>query len=165
MLFVTVVISIIQQLYYYPKLPYKVAIHFNANGIPDNFSDKLFSALLQVGIIVFMTIVIFVADYFVKHGSDDFINIPNRKYWLAPERRKRTIDLLSTFVYWLGILTNVFLLFASQLLIYVNLKPTVSIGHNFWEYLTVYLLAIFISIWVFFRILNSKKKDKSNSES
>ena len=164
MLFLTIVISAVQQAYYYPKLPYKVAIHFNASGFPDNFSDKLFSALMQVGVVIFMALVVLVSDYFVKHGSDNFINIPNRKYWLAPERRERTIDLLSSFVYWLGILTNLFLIFVSQRIINVNLNPEMTLGRHFWAYLTAYLLSLFISIWIFFRILNSSKKDKTKAD-
>ncbi len=156
-------VSALQQAYYYPKLPYKVAIHFNASGFPDNFSGKLFSALMQVGVVIFMALVVFVSDYFIKHGSDNFINIPNRKYWLAPERRERTIDLLSSFVYWLGILTNLFLIFVSQRIINVNLNPEMTLGHHFWAYLTAYLLSLFISIWIFFRILNSRKKDKTRA--
>ena len=160
----TLLLSIVQQLYYYGQLPYKVAIHFNFDGLPDNFTGKLNSALLQIGIVVFMIVVIMVSDWLLRKGSDDFINIPNRRYWLAPERRESTIGLLSAFVYWLGIITNFFLIFISQHIIDVNLDANIILGHNFWVYLTVYFGVLFLSLVIFFRILNSKKIDKKVSE-
>jgi uncharacterized membrane protein len=163
LLFGTLFLSILQQYFYYCQLPYKVAIHFNLDGIPDNFTGKLTSALIQIGIVAFMIGVVMVSDWFLKKGSDDFINIPNRRYWLAPERRDRTIRLLSSFVYWLGIITNIFLIFISQHIIDVNLNPDIVLGQNFWVYLTFYFGALFISIVVFFRILNSRRIDKKIS--
>ncbi len=160
LLYSTFLLSIAQQYYYYAQLPYKVAIHFNIDGIPDNFTGKLTSAFIQIGVVGFMIVVVIVSDWLLKKGSDDFINIPNRRYWLAPERRERTVKLLSSFVYWLGVITNLFLIFISQHIIEVNLNTDVVLGHNFWVYLTIYFAAIFLSIVIFFRILNSKKIDK-----
>ena len=77
--------------------PDVMAVHFNVQGDPDRFVPKaqffwfqIQTALTVIGI----GLVPQVLFLFLPVG---LINIPNRDYWLVPERRDETVDRLSSF--------------------------------------------------------------------
>ncbi len=48
------------------------------------------------------------ATYLARYLPDHSVNIPNRAYWLAPERRREAHGKLFAFGLWLGCLLVVF---------------------------------------------------------
>lgn len=89
------VLAIAQNLYYWNYLPERVAIHFGANGQPDNWLDKdratMLMMLLQIGLPWMMVGI----AYSIRYLPTSAINIPNREYWLQPERRDATFSYVS----------------------------------------------------------------------
>ncbi|KAJ5067966.1 immunity protein sdpi [Anaeramoeba ignava] len=88
--FFFVFISIIQSLYFYPKLPLKVAIHYNKYLNPDKFGDKswfvLIYNLVQIGIFL-----IFEFVHFHSAKKPESMKIPNADYWIVEERCAKTV--------------------------------------------------------------------------
>jgi uncharacterized membrane protein len=86
-------------------LPEKVAIHFNASGVPDGWANRdhyrLFIVLLLVGLPLLLV--------WVMAGLPRYTNgrgqIPNCEYWFAQERRRTTASFLIGHACWLGCLT------------------------------------------------------------
>lgn len=77
--------------------PQQMAAHFNVQGNPDHFVSKaeFFGFQLQTMLIVVGTSLVPQLLLFILPVS--FINMPNRDYWLSPERRDSTVDRLSSF--------------------------------------------------------------------
>ncbi len=142
----TILIAIGQALYYTPKLPERVASHFNAGGVADGWqtpSSYLVFDLLITGI---MALTFGAMPWLMRRLPESLINVPHRDYWLAPERREATLSRLSSGLLWLGALTMVFLIVVSQLVIAANLgPPPPSLGGSFWLLLTVYLVIMAVA--------------------
>jgi hypothetical protein len=83
-------------------LPPRVATHFNAGGRADGWMSRSAHVgwMAVAGLVVPLIVVgVMFAARFV---SDDFVNVPNREYWLADGRRRETFDFLLRQAIWLG---------------------------------------------------------------
>eukprot|EP00708_Paratrimastix_pyriformis_P006339 GAFH01005607.1.p2 GENE.GAFH01005607.1~~GAFH01005607.1.p2 ORF type:complete len:173 (-),score=13.78 GAFH01005607.1:101-619(-) len=76
----------------YKRLPDQVIIHWNYQGIPDGFGTKtmLLSAFLISPLLTMITMTCMAL--FIEKIPDQFINIPNKPYFLAPERRHASLS-------------------------------------------------------------------------
>jgi uncharacterized membrane protein len=126
---VLAVLCLTQAAYYYPLLPDTVASHFGRSGKPDAWSSKLFFVnfyLITIGIIVIL---------FPGIGSgmskmpDSLINLPNKDYWLSPERRQETSESLSQYFYWFGSATLLLMLDIFHQSFLVHLGKAKSLDH------------------------------------
>lgn len=103
------------------KLPDIVAVHFNAAGVADGFATR-------AGCRGFMLAFTFGAPLFVAAVTGilprllpvSMINIPNRSYWLAPERAAKTIGFMSEQGIWFGCVFLVFLCGVDWMLVEAN---------------------------------------------
>ncbi len=126
-------------LYYYPLLPEKVATHFGPSGRPDAWGSKM------QFIVVYLVAVGVMAAIFLGLGlaltkiPNALINLPNKDYWLAPERRRETSDYMLPWFLWLGSLTMILLLDIAHQSFQVHLGKATRLGH-FWITLGGYLI-------------------------
>ncbi len=103
------------------RLPERVASHFDAGGMPNGFMTR--EACRQ-----FMMIFTVVVPALVALGTGlvprlmppAFVNIPNRDYWLAPERAKASIDYLSEQGVWFACILVLFLVSVDWMLARAN---------------------------------------------
>jgi uncharacterized membrane protein len=77
--------------------PAQMAAHFNVQGNPDRFvtKEQFFGFQLQTALVVILTSILPQVLFLIL--PPERINMPNREYWLAPERRAKTVDRLSSF--------------------------------------------------------------------
>jgi uncharacterized membrane protein len=101
-------------------LPQLVASHFDGAGAANGFMTRDFYTWFMLGFVVGMPLLLVYLPAFVFSSPKARINVPNRQYWLAPERRQETVDflcqhlarfgtlllLLLCYVHWLVIQTN-----------------------------------------------------------
>lgn len=99
--------------YYHSSLPERVASHFNAAGEPNGWMSK--NAFFAFEIVLYGLVVglILLVPLGLRRLPVRFINLPNRDYWLAPERRAQTVQTLADK-------TGMFLLALLPLLIAMN---------------------------------------------
>jgi uncharacterized membrane protein len=105
--------------------PAEMASHFNATGNPDNFVPKFqfFSRQVQTGLMVIgLNLLTQVLLLFLPV---ELINMPNREYWLAPERREATVDRLSSFVAALFTITLLAMQAGLELSVSANLQKPI----------------------------------------
>lgn len=78
-------------------LPGQLAAHFNIQGDLDRFVSKMqfFWFQLQTILVVILVSLPFQVMFLILPPG--MVNMPNREYWLAPERRVETMDRLSDF--------------------------------------------------------------------
>lgn len=84
--FVVFGMTVLLGIIYYPRLPDVMASHFGANGQADDFMGKFGFYCLMLGI----TFVIFAGcrglSRWIMTMDAKLLNMPNKDYWLAPER-------------------------------------------------------------------------------
>ncbi len=77
--------------------PPQMAAHFNVQGSPDRFVSKAEFFWFQIQTMLVVMVVSILPQILFLILPVKLINLPNREYWLAPERRAETVDRLSAF--------------------------------------------------------------------
>lgn len=139
--------GVLQLLHYYPLLPERMASHFDGTGRPDGFQSKdTFFALSASMLIV--TVVLFGGlGALFRRIPPKWFNLPNRDYWLAPERREETIEGISGQMEWFGAASLALYLFVIQRVFETNRtsEPKLDSGSLF-VILGIYLS--FTGVWI-----------------
>lgn len=92
---IALLLCIAHAAFYYPLLPDRVASHFGVSGQPDAWTDKDSFMKIYIGVIVFTAALFPGIGFILRRTPVSLMNLPNKDYWLAPERRQGTIDLVS----------------------------------------------------------------------
>ena len=83
-------------------LPQQVAAHFALDGRADHFLARDQYLALMIGSTVVATALVTGLLSTLVLRFPDLLNLPNRSFWLAPERRASTHALVSSRAVWLG---------------------------------------------------------------
>jgi len=147
-LFLLVVIfSFALPLFFYKNLPVTVASHFNVVNKADSWMSRESFLIVQVIITAALSIMFLTTAFLIRKLPKSMINLPNKDYWLADERKDETYSIILRFMYWFGSLT---LMFVNAVLLEVynaNIAGKSKINPLIWIYLVVYLIAtIFLLI-------------------
>jgi uncharacterized membrane protein len=105
------VVFILLQIIYYPQMPNTVAIHFNSNGQVNGWMSRDLNFIMSCVIIIIITLSFVGVPYIAKSVSDDLINVPHKEYWLSANNKERLIEIISTYLYSIGLVTNIFMIF------------------------------------------------------
>ncbi len=101
-------------------LPENTASHFNGNGSPNGFMSQqgylIFMLIFAVGIPTMIVGGITAA----LRSAPNYINIPNREFWLTPEKKQQTIQFLYDHIIWLGVMLAVFVGYIHWLILKAN---------------------------------------------
>jgi uncharacterized membrane protein len=125
--------------FYYPQLPERVASHFGPNGVADGWMPKEAFAIFYVALMAFMAAIFGGISALLRHTPNDLINLPNKEYWLAPERREETIRGITESMASFGVATTVLLIAVMQSVILANINGTIRLGNVVGYYLVAYL--------------------------
>jgi hypothetical protein len=87
-----------------PALPPTVATHFGGGGLADGWMTREGYRLFMLFFIVVLPLLIVAAVGWLPRVRPSWVNIPNRDYWLAPERQAETTGYLLGHACWLGVL-------------------------------------------------------------
>ena len=149
------ILCLVQAAYYYPLLPERVASHFGASGRPDAWSGK--ESFIRIYLIAVAVIAALFSSIglLLKKTPDSLINLPNKDYWLSPERRQETIDALSRQFLWAGSATLLLLLDIFHQSFRVHLGKAETLEHPL-ESVVVYV--VFNLFWTVALIRKFKRK-------
>lgn len=148
----------IQVVVQYPKLPERVAIHFDGSGKGDSFASKQTLVAMNVGItlglfLLFTLTTLLIVGTLSSSNKDcqRCVNMPNKDYWLAtPENRFRAMEVLGSMNLFLGAASTLFMLALSSLVYQANISNSVAptLSWAFWLLLGAYLAGnIAIIVW------------------
>lgn len=104
-----------------PDLPDPMASHFNLAGEPDATQSKTMFFALGLGAHLLILGIFGGVGWLVERLPARMINLPNREYWLAPERRGVAIARFSRGMGVFGLVTLLFLNAVFYLVIRTNL--------------------------------------------
>jgi hypothetical protein len=92
------------------RLPERVASHFDAAGMPNGFMTReACRQFMMIFTLALPSLVALGTGLVPRLMPPAFVNIPNRDYWLAPERAKASIDFLSEQGVWFACILVLFL--------------------------------------------------------
>jgi hypothetical protein len=133
------------------SLPDVVASHFGAAGAADGFMTRDFYLRFMLAFAVGLPLLIFVVPYFALGRSGARINLPNREYWLAPERRAETVAFLRAHAVGFAVTLAVFLCYVHWLVVRANaVQPPHLSAPALIAGLAVFLLAMLVGAWRLF---------------
>lgn len=106
----------------YAQLPPVMASHFDARGVPNGWQPKELFFTFLVGSLVIAAILTFAVPLLMEVLPTSLINLPNKEYWLAPERRAESIGFFQTQFAWFGCALLFFMMFAFEFAIRANFR-------------------------------------------
>src|SRR5271155_984036 len=71
---------------YYSQLPAVVASHFDVHGAANGWQTKQEFFVVFAGVTILATILVFALPALIAIVPRQFVNLPNKEYWLSPER-------------------------------------------------------------------------------
>ncbi|MFZ1699826.1 MAG: DUF1648 domain-containing protein [Pyrinomonadaceae bacterium] len=151
---VLVLLFAAQAFYYYPILPAVVSSHFDGVGDPNGWMAKGSFFALEF---VFLALVIgemTLLPWLVARMPDSLINLPNKTYWLVPERREYAFDVFRSYFQWFSVGLLLMLICVNQLAFLANLKRQ-ALGSAIWLILGVYLSCVVV--WLIKFVLAFRK--------
>ena len=126
-------------------LPAVVASHFGASGMANGFMPHDFYVRFMIAFVIGLpALMVFVTGH-VLGSSKARINLPNRDYWLAPERYAETIAFLRAGLKWFGVLLVTFLCYVHWLVVVANsVQPAQLSEPQFFGGLAAFFVALLI---------------------
>jgi len=143
-----VVIVCGQTLYYYPQMPETVMSHFDTAGTANGWMSKDMFFIFYGVLFLLMTIFAIGLPRYIERLPSSLINLPNKKYWLSPERCCATMDTLRNQLTWFGLIILVFIVIVMQFAIVANISP----DRNFSSGTVLIILGIFLTGTLFWSI-------------
>lgn len=133
-------------IFYYPNLPEVMATHFNAAGEPDGWMSKQNSLIFEV-VLLFIIISEFTfLPLLIEKMPDTLINLPNKEFWLAAERRAETFDVMRAFFEWFAVALLTLLIVVNHFIFTANLKRENLPASAMWLIVGTFL--IFTIAWM-----------------
>jgi uncharacterized membrane protein len=145
------IVAAFQMFHYYHLMPERMVVHFNASGAPNGWNSRgeffvLFGAIEALILVLGLGLPALIA-----RTPASMINIPNRQYWLAPERRDETLSFLQTYVLWMESVTLGFLMAIAQIIFSINASGAEPrLPGDFWIPVVVFVSAI---VWLSAKII------------
>jgi uncharacterized membrane protein len=113
--------------FYYPQMPPRMASHFAADGRVNGWQSREAFFALMLLVTSTSALVGFVAPRQIAAKANARINLPNREYWLATERREETMLFISATMAWFAC-GMLFVLIAGT---YFALRANLAPDHRF----------------------------------
>jgi uncharacterized membrane protein len=77
--------------------PGVVPSHFDAAGHPNAWSSRNAFFILEIAVLLGVAALFIAIPSLLRATPVRMINLPNKNYWLAPERREATLDRLASY--------------------------------------------------------------------
>lgn len=144
-------ICISHALLYFPALPETVASQFGADGKPNTWMGKTEFVGLYIGVVVAVTLLFAGLAYAMPRLPDSMINLPNKAYWLAPNRRAAAFEYFTSLFMWFGSATLVFLFDIFHQVFQVHIGAAQTLTHVWWSTGLFLIFTLLWGLWLFYR--------------
>lgn len=107
-------------------LPERVVRHFGPGGHADGWTTRSAHTVSFIVISLFFSSFVIGIVYVMRFLPPDVLNVPNAKYWRAPEHFREACEFLSLQAFWIGALSAVWCALFNYLVVRANrLSPPV----------------------------------------
>jgi serine/threonine-protein kinase len=130
-----------------PALPDRVATHFGPGGVADGWMTRdgyrLYMLAFAIGFVGFIVAMVGVLPRLFPAA----VNVPNRAYWLAPERRTASAAYLLAHACLLGVLLEAMIAGVHALLLEANAASPPRLATGAFLALLAAFLAL-VLVWI-----------------
>lgn len=137
------VIGLSLQLWYWPQLPERMAIHFDAKGMPNDWMGKVPATLLSISLVTLLPMFFLSFSQVIRWLPASMINLPHREYWLAPERREESFRWMTGWMIWFTLFILIFIIAINHLTFIANRDSQPLSAVAFWGMLGSFLFSTF----------------------
>ena len=131
--------AVVQLIWIRSQLPETVASHFDASGNADGWMSRDDFILVMAAVDLLMAGVFGLTARLPNWLPSSLINLPNKEYWLAEERREASLDRFSGWMYRMGIVSMLFVMAVSHHILLKNIADGPGLAKWFWIILTAYM--------------------------
>ncbi len=101
-------------------LPDRVATHFSFSGIPNAWSSNLTNTAFFCAMYLLMNLLFLAIPWLLRKLPASLINMPNRDYWLSPERRESSVQRVGVYMAAFAVGMNLFMIAVESLTFAAN---------------------------------------------
>lgn len=109
-LWFTLVAGLAAQVYYFQSNPELVANHFGRSGMANGWMSNQANLVISCVALIINSMIFLSVPLVFKHVPVRYISFPNKSYWLSPERKAESIYLMTQWVVFFGVVTNLLLI-------------------------------------------------------
>jgi len=127
-------------------LPARMATHFGAGGTANGWSTRETYLLVMIGLVIAVPVLLLALMVWLPQRGLCPVKLPNRDYWLAPQRREGTFERLTGYAGIAGVLVVLLLVAVHFIVIEANssTRPALPTG----VFVTVMLaFAVAMIVW------------------
>ena len=128
--FLLIAVAVLQSFYYYSQLPDTLASHFDSEGNPNGWSSKTSFFTLYLGMMVLFAGIFLLMPRYLTKLPISIVSLPNKEYWMAPERNTETMSYIGKQMLLLGNGTMMFFICIIHLVIDANMKSTAQLASS-----------------------------------
>ncbi|MEZ5344543.1 MAG: DUF1648 domain-containing protein [Pyrinomonadaceae bacterium] len=132
--------------YYYPLLPPTLASHFDGHGNPNGWMSKPYFFALEGVLLGIMIAISLLMPKILEKSPNKWINLPNREYWLAEERKPFTIEMIGRYHEWFSAALLVLFIAVNQLVFQANIVKQPLPSGPMWTLLISFF--VFVGVWL-----------------
>lgn len=136
--------------YYFPLMPAMMASHFDFAGQANGWMDKTAFMCVYAGVVVFIALLFFAMSLVMQKIPAWMLNLPNKDYWLAPQRRDDTYRWLGASMMWIGNATLLFIIACMQITFLTNLRPAWNPSQTFMVTICAFVAVTLVWTGVYF---------------
>lgn len=128
-------------------LPERVATHFSFSGAPNAWSSNLTNTIFFCAMFLVMNLLFLAIPWLLRKLPVSLINMPNRDYWLAPERREQSVRRMGVYMAVFAVGMNLFMIAVESTTFAANrsmvpLSPVsiIAIGAAFFIFMILWII-------------------------
>jgi uncharacterized membrane protein len=137
---------VVQAAFYLPRLPDRIASHFDFSGRPNGWMSRTEFMVFTAIMLVALYFVFGAMPALLAKLPDWMINMPRKDYWLAPEHKTESLAYLRTWMRWFGCLTLLMLLAIFELVFRANLSAPPLLDSSAAWIIVAYLALLIASV-------------------
>jgi serine/threonine-protein kinase len=125
-----------------------MASHFNGGGKPNGWMSKDFFFVFEGALLLLIIGISFLLPVLLQKTPYNWVNLPNKDYWLDKERSAETFDKISNYQNWFSVALLILFIAVNQLVFKANLEKIPLPSFPMWTILLLFFA--FVIIWLIF---------------
>lgn len=131
-------------LWIFPALPEIVATHFDNQGNPNGWMSRQTFLIFEVILVLFVSGEFLLVPWFIGRMPNSRINIPNKAYWLTPERRADALAIFGAYFEVFGAVILILSTVVNHFVYLANIRRQ-NLSGNVWIVIVSFL--VFVAVW------------------
>ena len=154
-----VFIGLVQANYHAAHLPRVIATHFGKGGMANGWQTKGVSFYTEAVLVLLTAAIAFGVPRLIEMVPLYLVNLQNKEYWFAPERRAETLAHFRAQFAWFGCAMLAFLLVVYELVFRANLVLPHQLNTTAFV-TTLFTYLAFVAIWVVRLLVHFSRKPR-----